>query len=227
MVQAERAEDEAIEQMVALVLSVSSCRSRAGSPSVCSMTDRVGPPPGLGFMFYPLIRAAWLSLTNYSFFGTSQFIGLGNYTRLLHDPQFWGDLGNTAYYAAVTTPVSIVLALGLALLLNRRRLPARGHPAGGDLPAGCGVARRRRDPLPAHVHAVDRPDHLLARRDRHPRDGLARQHHAGHARRHHRRDMEERRVLHGHLHRWPADHPAGVLRGGAHRRRDRLAAVPA
>jgi len=78
------------------------------------------------FMFYPLIRAAWLSLTNYSFFGASQFIGLGNYTRLLHDPQFWGDLGNTAYYAAVTTPVSIVFALGLALLLNRRRLPARG-----------------------------------------------------------------------------------------------------
>ncbi len=78
------------------------------------------------FMFYPLIRAAWLSLTNYSFFGASQFIGLGNYTHLLHDPQFWGDLGNTAYYAAVTTPVSIVLALGLALLLNRRGLPARG-----------------------------------------------------------------------------------------------------
>lgn len=78
------------------------------------------------FMFYPLIRAAWLSLTNYSFFGASQFIGLGNYTRLLHDPQFWGDLGNTVYYAAVTTPVSVVLALGLALLLNRRGLPARG-----------------------------------------------------------------------------------------------------
>lgn len=78
------------------------------------------------FMFYPLIRAAWLSLTSYSFFGTSQFIGLGNYAKLLRDHQFWGDLGNTAYYAAVTTPVSIALALGLALLLNRRGLPARG-----------------------------------------------------------------------------------------------------
>jgi ABC-type sugar transport system permease subunit len=78
------------------------------------------------FMFYPLIRAALLSLTNYSFFGTSKFIGFGNYTHLLHDHQFWGDLWNTVYYAAVTTPVSIVLALGLALLLNRRRLPGRG-----------------------------------------------------------------------------------------------------
>jgi multiple sugar transport system permease protein len=78
------------------------------------------------FMFYPLIWAAVLSLTNYSFFGASKFIGLGNYTHLVHDPQFWGDLWNTIYYAAVTTPVSVVLALGLALLLNRRGLPARG-----------------------------------------------------------------------------------------------------
>jgi len=54
------------------------------------------------FMFYPLIRAAWLSLTNYSFFGTSQFIGLGNYTKLVHDAQFWNDLGNTRSHTAAT-----------------------------------------------------------------------------------------------------------------------------
>jgi multiple sugar transport system permease protein len=78
------------------------------------------------FMFYPLIRAAWLSLTNYAFFGSSHFIGLANYLQLLHNPQFWGDLVNTAYYAGVVTPVSVVLALALALLLNRRQLPARG-----------------------------------------------------------------------------------------------------
>jgi multiple sugar transport system permease protein len=78
------------------------------------------------FMFYPLIRAAWLSLTNYAFFGSSHFIGLDNYLQLMHNPQFWGDLVNTAYYAGVTTPVSVVLALALALLLNRRQLPARG-----------------------------------------------------------------------------------------------------
>jgi multiple sugar transport system permease protein len=78
------------------------------------------------FMFYPLLRAAWLSLTNYSFFGASKFIGLANYGHLLHDPQFWGDLVNTVYYAGVTTPVSVILALALALLLNRRQLPTRG-----------------------------------------------------------------------------------------------------
>jgi multiple sugar transport system permease protein len=78
------------------------------------------------FMFYPLFRAAWLSLTNYAFFGASHFVGLSNYIQLAHNPQFWGDLVNTAYYAGVTTPVSVALALALALLLNRRRLPGRG-----------------------------------------------------------------------------------------------------
>ena len=78
------------------------------------------------FMFYPLVRAAYLSLTDSSFFGSSQFIGLGNYSHLLHDAEFWHDLRTTAYYAAVVTPASVVLAFGLALLLNRRHLPARG-----------------------------------------------------------------------------------------------------
>jgi multiple sugar transport system permease protein len=78
------------------------------------------------FMFYPLIRAAILSFTNYSVFGVAKYVGLANYTTLLQSHQFWGDLGNTVYYAAVTTPVSLALALALALLLNRRGLPGRG-----------------------------------------------------------------------------------------------------
>ena len=78
------------------------------------------------FMFYPLIRAAFLSFTNYSFFGAAKYVGLANYTSLLASHQFWGDLGNTVYYAGVVTPVSVVLALALALLLNRRGLPGRG-----------------------------------------------------------------------------------------------------
>jgi multiple sugar transport system permease protein len=78
------------------------------------------------FMFYPLIRAAWLSLTNFAFFGVSHFVGLSNYQHLIHDPQFWRDLLNTVYYAGVVTPVSVGLALSLALLLNKRGLPFRG-----------------------------------------------------------------------------------------------------
>jgi ABC-type sugar transport system permease subunit len=78
------------------------------------------------FMFYPLIRAAILSFTNYSVFGVTKYVGLSNYITLFHNSQFWGDLVNTVYYAGVTTPVSVALALALALLLNRRGLPGRG-----------------------------------------------------------------------------------------------------
>jgi ABC-type sugar transport system permease subunit len=77
-------------------------------------------------MFYPLIRAAILSFTNYSVFGVTKYVGLSNYITLFHNSQFWGDLVNTVYYAGVTTPVSVALALALALLLNRRGLPGRG-----------------------------------------------------------------------------------------------------
>jgi multiple sugar transport system permease protein len=76
------------------------------------------------FVFYPMFEALRMSFTNDRFFGTSDFVGLENYARLLGDDRFWNALGNTALYAAVTAPVSVVLALVLALLLNLR-LPGR------------------------------------------------------------------------------------------------------
>ena len=160
------------------------------------------------FMFYPLIRAAWLSLTSYSFFGTSKFIGLGNYGHLLHDSQFWTDLGNTAYYAAVATPVSIVLALGLALLLNRRRLPGRGVlRAAIFLPAVVSLAVAAIPFRLLFTPSIGLITYWLGL-DRHSLHRLAGQHHAGHARGHHRRHLEERRLLHGDLPRRAADDPA-------------------
>jgi multiple sugar transport system permease protein len=50
------------------------------------------------------------------------WVGLGNYRELLGDAAFRNALVNTLYYAAVTTPVSVGLALGCAVLLNRRLL---------------------------------------------------------------------------------------------------------
>jgi sn-glycerol 3-phosphate transport system permease protein len=56
-----------------------------------------------------------------SLFGTSRggrpapFVGLENYTALLDDTVFWQALRNNAIYAAVTIPVSIVIALLMAL----------------------------------------------------------------------------------------------------------------
>lgn len=77
------------------------------------------------FVVYPMTQALYLSLTEYNVLQPARWVGLENYRQLVSDPAFRNALVNTLYYAAVTTPVSVALALGLAILLNRR-LPLRG-----------------------------------------------------------------------------------------------------
>jgi multiple sugar transport system permease protein len=77
------------------------------------------------FVVYPMTQALYLSFTEYNVLQPARWIGLDNYQRLISDPAFHNALVNTLYYAAVTTPLSVGLALGLAILLNRR-LPLRG-----------------------------------------------------------------------------------------------------
>jgi sn-glycerol 3-phosphate transport system permease protein len=48
----------------------------------------------------------------------SVFIGADHYARLLADPVFWKAMTNNMIYAAVTIPLSIVLALAMALLVQ-------------------------------------------------------------------------------------------------------------
>lgn len=72
------------------------------------------------FIVGPVIAAFVLSLTSWDLLGTPQWVGLQNYQELAHDPIFWQALGNTVYYTGVTVPVGLLLALGLAILMNRR-----------------------------------------------------------------------------------------------------------
>jgi multiple sugar transport system permease protein len=78
-------------------------------------------------VLYPIVRAFQISLYHWSIVpGTaSQFIGLGNYSRAIHDPIFWRGLVNTGFYMAVTVPAQIVLGLAVAVLLDAR-MPGRG-----------------------------------------------------------------------------------------------------
>ncbi len=80
----------------------------------------------VGFKFWPMGYAAWLSLTNATLTEPSRrFIAFHNYARLAHDTTFVGALETTARYVGATIAVSMVLGLGLAVLLNQK-LPARG-----------------------------------------------------------------------------------------------------
>ncbi|GAB4316330.1 MAG: sugar ABC transporter permease [Candidatus Sumerlaeia bacterium] len=72
------------------------------------------------FNFYPMIQAFVLSLFDYSLIGNRrEFIGLGNFRRLVHDPQFWLALRNSLLYLLVV-PVIVVLSVALALLVEPR-----------------------------------------------------------------------------------------------------------
>ena len=53
------------------------------------------------------------------------FIGLDNYRTLVDDPIFWQSLTNNLWYALGTIPLSIVIALAMALWVNGR-LAGRG-----------------------------------------------------------------------------------------------------
>src|SRR3954452_2875213 len=72
------------------------------------------------FGAFPLGYTAWVSLTNRNLLSTNtQFVGLDNYITLLHDSYFWNAVENTLGIWVLSTVPQLLLALGLAHLLNR------------------------------------------------------------------------------------------------------------
>lgn len=72
------------------------------------------------FAFIPTVHTVWSSLfSKGSVRRPSRFVGLDNYSDILADPAFWLIAKNNLWYAAVTIPVSIALALIMALWANR------------------------------------------------------------------------------------------------------------
>jgi multiple sugar transport system permease protein len=75
------------------------------------------------FFLLPVIAALFLSLTDYDLYALAdihnlRFVALNNYIELLHRPLFWSALGHTLYFVAVGVPLSMLVSLGAALLLN-------------------------------------------------------------------------------------------------------------
>lgn len=69
----------------------------------------------------PTCAVVLLSMTDWQFgAATLNFIGLGNYVELFNDRVFWIALRNTLLYVAITVPVSVMLGLGIALLIEAR-----------------------------------------------------------------------------------------------------------
>ncbi|MEU8304988.1 sugar ABC transporter permease [Actinomadura sp. NPDC048955] len=77
----------------------------------------------LGFSLLPMGWAFRLSLTDSDLVSEGQGVGLANYRTLAHDPVFWKSIRNTAELVGLYIPVSLLLGLAVALLLNK---PIRG-----------------------------------------------------------------------------------------------------
>jgi multiple sugar transport system permease protein len=73
------------------------------------------------FFVIPLGMAFWMSLHNWPLLGRPRFIGLGNYTRLLQDAQFWSSMRFTVYYTVIVTIAIFAIAFPLALFAERSR----------------------------------------------------------------------------------------------------------
>ncbi|MFN0136064.1 MAG: carbohydrate ABC transporter permease [Phycisphaerae bacterium] len=88
----------------------------------------LGPFIALFAMFtaWPLLRAVLLAFEQTFGPGTTRYVGLLNFQKVLADPLFWTAMRNTTIYTAGSLFIQLPLALGLAMLLNRDGLRGRG-----------------------------------------------------------------------------------------------------
>ena len=94
--------------------------SRAGWVFIAPALVLIG-----AFFVIPVLGALVLSFTDFDIYSigdpaNTRFVGLGNYHALLADPLFWKALRNTAYYVVVGGPLSVVVSLAAAMLVNAR-----------------------------------------------------------------------------------------------------------
>ncbi|MCD9197269.1 carbohydrate ABC transporter permease [Aeromicrobium wangtongii] len=70
---------------------------------------------------FPMLRALYLSLFNYSLTDPDarEFVGLANYATALSDPLFWRDTGNTVMIMIVTVAVELVIGFAFAMVMHK------------------------------------------------------------------------------------------------------------
>ncbi len=79
------------------------------------------------FIYYPAIDTFGQSLTNRNLRvrRPAKPVGLNNYVKLIEDDEFWEVTGRSFKVVIITLPLEMVVAFGIAMLLNQR-FPGRG-----------------------------------------------------------------------------------------------------
>ena len=73
-----------------------------------------------GWMFiYPTLQMIALSLTDAPLIGKGNWVGLGNYDRLIHDKTFGRAIWNTSYFVLLTVIPGTAMALAIAMMVQR------------------------------------------------------------------------------------------------------------
>ena len=74
------------------------------------------------FTYYPFIKTVYSSFFVVNSMGViRRFTGFTNYLKVLQSPSFGTAIGNTFIYVILAAPISIVIALVLALIANKPR----------------------------------------------------------------------------------------------------------
>ena len=74
------------------------------------------------FGLFPLVFTFYVALFDWNPIGEQTFVGLANFERLFQDPRFWNAFVNTFGIFLISTIPQLLLALGLAHLLNHAML---------------------------------------------------------------------------------------------------------
>jgi N,N'-diacetylchitobiose transport system permease protein len=75
-------------------------------------------------LLWPLVQVALYAFQNYGLPQVTgalptQWVGLGNFSTILHDSEFWLSLRTTVAFAVVAVPITLVVGTIVGLLLNR------------------------------------------------------------------------------------------------------------
>lgn len=91
--------------------------------------------------FYPIANTIWQSLCKTGDFGRgNQFVGFKNFQAVLGASETWQSLINTIKYAIIEVPFSVVIALVLAVFLNRKMIGRSVYRTIFFLPMVCAPA---------------------------------------------------------------------------------------
>jgi multiple sugar transport system permease protein len=88
----------------------------------------------------PMIASLYYAFTRYNLFTPPEWVGFDNFTTMLQDPRWQKSVEVTLKYVVVATPLKLLLALGVALLLAQKRRGQGLYRAAFYLPSLIGAS---------------------------------------------------------------------------------------